>query len=96
MVAAVFLGHDLFGDSSWVRRSGLASGLSILFIATTSGTPAPGVVDGFVRLRHHAVVSSDNQDDDVGRLGAAQRHRREGFVTGRIEKSERRRGRFLT
>ena len=33
-----------------------------------------GVVDGFTRLRHDAVVGRDDQDDDVGDAGAAGAH----------------------
>jgi hypothetical protein len=29
------------------------------------------VIDRFLGLRHHAVVGGDDQDDDVGHLGAA-------------------------
>ncbi len=43
-----------------------------------------GVVDGFDRLGHHAVVGGDNQDDDVSNFGAARSHRREGLVTRRV------------
>ncbi|KAG1166520.1 hypothetical protein G6F35_018140 [Rhizopus arrhizus] len=38
------------------------------------------MVDGFTRLRHHAVVGSDHQDHDVGRLGAAGTHGGERLV----------------
>ena len=44
-----------------------------------------GVVDGFERLRHHAVVGRNHDHHDVGDLGAARAHAREGFVTWRIE-----------
>ena len=70
-------------------RSGWASGLSILLIATMIGTlAARGVVDGFERLRHDAVVGRDHQDDDVGDLGAAGAHAGEGFVAGRIDEDD--------
>ena len=53
------------------------------------------VIDGFDRLRHHAIIGSHDQHDDVSGLGAARTHASEGFVTGRIEKhnlaAERRR-----
>ena len=32
------------------------------------------MIDGFDRLRHHAIVGGDYQDDDVGRLGAPRAH----------------------
>jgi len=46
------------------------------------------VVDGFLRLRHHAVVGGDDQDDDVGRLGAARAHGRERLVTRRVQERD--------
>jgi hypothetical protein len=46
------------------------------------------VVDRFARLRHHAVVGRDDEDDDVGHLGAAGAHERERFVAGRIEEDD--------
>ena len=42
----------------------------------------------FARLRHHAVVGSDHQDDDVGRFRAPGTHRGERLVARRIEESE--------
>ena len=39
-----------------------------------------GVVDRLLGLRHHAVVGGDDDDGDVGDLGAAGAHRREGGV----------------
>ena len=60
--------------SSCLTRSGLASGLSILLIATTIGTLAAlAWCDRFLGLRHHAVVGRDHQDHDVG--GLARRAR---------------------
>ncbi len=44
--------------------------------------------DRFDRLRHHAVVSSNNQHHDVRRLRSARTHHRKRFVTGRIEKHD--------
>ena len=44
-----------------------------------------GVVHRLDRLRHHAVVGRHHQDDDVGRLGAARAHGREGLVARRVE-----------
>ena len=43
------------------------------------------MIDGLHRLRHHAVVGGDDQDDDVGGLGAAGAHRGERLVAGRID-----------
>src|SRR3546814_2547936 len=33
-----------------------------------------GVLDGFLRLRHHAVIRRDHQDHDVGGLGRSEEH----------------------
>ena len=54
-----------------------------------------GVIDGFHRLRHDAVVGRHHQHDDVGDLGAARAHGGEGRVAGRVDESDlgaRRRG----
>src|SRR5688572_30298783 len=45
-----------------------------------------GVLDGFLGLRHHAVICSDHQHHDVGDLGAARAHRGESRVARRVEK----------
>ena len=46
------------------------------------------VVDRFPRLRHDAVVGRDDQDDDVGDLGAAGAHQRERLVARRVEEHD--------
>ena len=46
------------------------------------------VIDRLARLRHHAIVGRDHQNDDVGHLGAACPHQREGLVAGRVEKHD--------
>ena len=52
-------------------------GKSILLSATTIGTLGRlGVGDRLDGLGHHAVVGGDDQDDDVGDVGAAGTHRR--------------------
>ena len=48
-----------------------------------------GVADGFLGLRHDAVVGGDDDDGDVGDLGAAGPHLGEGLVAGRIEERDR-------
>ena len=72
-VAAVFLGHHFLDHQLLLDASGLASGLSILLIATTMGTRPPWRADGFSRLRHDAVVGRHHQDDDVGGLAPRAR-----------------------
>ena len=43
------------------------------------------MVDGFQRLRHDAVVSRHHKDRDVGRVGAAGSHGREGLVPRSVD-----------
>ena len=43
------------------------------------------VVNGFERLRHHAVIGGHHQHDDVSGFGSARPHAGEGFVAGRVE-----------
>ncbi len=47
-----------------------------------------GVVDGFLRLRHHAVIGRDDQHDDVRDFRAARAHAREGFVARRVDEHD--------
>ena len=47
------------------------------------------VIDGLLRLRHHAFVGGDHQHDDVGDLGAARAHRSERLMAGSIDKRDR-------
>src|SRR5829696_8640060 len=47
-----------------------------------------GVRDRLDRLRHDAVVGGDDQHDDVGHLGAARPHRREGGVARRVDEGD--------
>ena len=43
------------------------------------------MVDSFLRLRHHVVVSGDDDDSDIGDLCPTSTHSGEGFVTWSIE-----------
>ena len=43
------------------------------------------MVDSFLRLRHHVVVSGDDDDSDVRDLRTTSTHSGEGFVTWRIK-----------
>ena len=57
-----------------------------------------GVMDRLDRLRHDAVIGGDHQHDDVGDLGAAGAHGREGGVAGRVDEGDlgaRRRGHLI-
>ena len=47
-----------------------------------------GVIDGFERLRHDAIVGRDNEDHDIGDLGAAGAHAGERFVAGSIDEDD--------
>ena len=47
-----------------------------------------GVVDGFERLRHHAVVGRHHQHHDIGDLRAAGAHAGERFVTRRVDEHD--------
>ena len=77
-------------------RFGSAPGLSILLMATMSGTRAGlGVIDRLDGLRHHAVVGGDHQDHDVGDLGAAGAHGGEGLVARRVDEGDLGAGRRL-
>ena len=67
-------GKTCSATSSCLTRSGLASGLSILLIATTMGTPAASRARSLLGLGHHAVVGGHHRDDDVGCLGTARTH----------------------
>ena len=46
------------------------------------------VVDGLARLRLHAVVGGDDDDRDVGHLGAAGAHGGERLVARRVEEGD--------
>ncbi len=48
-----------------------------------------GVVDRLDGLRHHAVVGGHDDHRDVGDLGAAGAHGREGLVAGGVEEGDR-------
>ena len=88
-VAAVVLDHDAV-----LGQLGLdAVGVGVRLVDLVEGDDdrhlgRAGVVDRLQRLGHHAVVGGDHQDRDVGDLGAACAHGREGLVTGRVEEDD--------
>ena len=47
-----------------------------------------GVIDGFDRLRHDAVIGRDHEHDDVGHLRAARAHRGERGVARRVDEGD--------
>src|SRR5207245_3253119 len=70
-------------------RSILTESKSILLIATMIFTCRRfGVTDCFECLRHQAIVGGDNEDDDVGDIGAAGAHRGKGRVAGSVDESD--------
>ena len=44
------------------------------------------MLDGFFGLRHHAVIGSNHQDDDVGGLCTTGSHGCKRLVTWRVQK----------
>ena len=48
-----------------------------------------GMTERFFRLRHDAVVCSDDENDDVGDIGTTGTHGRESGVTGGVDESDR-------
>src|SRR5438094_1204037 len=49
-----------------------------------------GVIDRFNCLRHDAVISGNDEHDDIGYISAARAHGGEGCVTGRVYERESR------
>ena len=47
-----------------------------------------GMLNGFNRLRHQAIIGSHHQNDDVGYRSAALTHLRERFMARRIEEGD--------
>src|SRR6266705_794908 len=75
-------GTTACATSSCLTFSGLASCLSILLIATTMGTSAA------LAWWIASIVCGNHQHDDVGHLGSARAHRREGLMAGRVEERD--------
>jgi hypothetical protein len=46
------------------------------------------MLDGFDRLRHHAVIGRHHQNRDIGRLGAAGTHGGERLVARSVEEGD--------
>ena len=44
--------------------------------------------NGFLRLRHHAVIGCNHQNHDIGRLSTAGAHCRKSFVPRSIEEGD--------
>ena len=87
-IAAVFLRHHFLGHQFLLDALRISFRFVDLVHRHDDRHPRRlGVVNRFARLRHHAIVSSNDQDDDVGRFGAARAHRRECLMPRRIEES---------
>ena len=78
-----------YSTSSWRTRSGLAPGLSILFTATTIGTLA-ALAWLIASMVCGMTPSSEatTKHDDVGHLGTAGAHGREGLVAGGVDEGD--------
>ena len=88
-VAAPFFRHHVVGDQFLLDAFGIGFGLVDLVDRHDQGNAGrTGVRNGFLRLRHHAVVGRDHENDDVGRLRAAGAHGRKGFVTRGVEEGD--------
>src|SRR6266851_278424 len=46
------------------------------------------VINRFDRLRHHTLVRRDDQDHDIGDLGAARAHSSERLMAGRVDEAD--------
>ena len=88
-IAAVLFRNDAFGHQFLLDAIGV--GIRLVDLVDRHHqrhTGRLGVVDGFLGLRHHAVVGSHHQNDDVGRLGTTRTHRRKGLVTRGVEEGD--------
>ena len=87
--AAPVLGDDAVLDELLAHTVGVGAGLVDLVDGHHDRHVCGlGVVDGLDGLRHDAVVGGDHEDDDVGHLGAAGAHGREGLVAGRVDEGD--------
>src|SRR5271168_4530978 len=88
-VAAPFGGHQaVFGELPFY-----AFELRFWFVDFVDGhddrnVGGLGVVDGFFRLGHDAVVGGDDEHDDVGDFSAAGAHTGKSFVTGSVDEDD--------
>ena len=85
-LAAPFFGHEAAIGELLLHAVGHRVGLIDLVDGNDDGNfGGVRVIDGFDRLRHDAVIGSDDEHDDVGRLRSARTHACERLVTWRIE-----------
>ena len=85
-IAAELFGHHVFGHQFALDALQVDAGLVDLVDRHDDGnTGRLGVLDGFLGLRHHAVVGRHHQDHDVGGLRATGTHGGERLVARGVE-----------
>ena len=88
-IAAPVFGQQAAVGELLLDALGLRVGLVDLVDGDDDGNlGGAGVIDGFERLRHHAVVGRHHQHHDVGHFGAAGAHAGERFVAGSIDEHD--------
>ena len=89
-VATPLAGQQFGGGQLLVRPIRVGAGQIDLVQGDDDRDPGgPGVADGLFGLGHDAVVGGHDEDRDVGAVGAAGAHLREGFVARRVDKCDR-------
>ena len=88
-LAAVLFGHDLFGHQFLLDAVEVGIGLVDLVDRDDDRhTGRLRVLDGFLGLRHHAVVGRHHQDHDVGGLRTAGAHGGERLVARSVQERD--------
>ena len=89
VLSAPLLGDDAVLGELLAHAVGVGAGLIDLVDGDDDGYAGGlGVVDRLDGLGHDAVVGGDDQDDDVGHLGAAGTHGRKGGVARGIDEGD--------
>ena len=89
VLSAPLLGDDAVLGELLAHAVGVGAGLIDLVDGDDDGNAGGlGVVDRLDGLGHDAVVGGDDQDDDVGHLGAASTHGRKGGVARGIDEGD--------